>query len=294
MTETLAFGAWRATRDRDGAVLIAPTHPLDVASALVGAPTNAAPAIAKALHALCPMAHSIAVRRALEAMSGRAAPATLEAARIIALEAEAAAAAAFRFGALWPAALGFKPHPAAGAARRAADALTRATFAGREDDTSGPALAVALREVLQDAAEPSLRAAQPLQDAPDTDRPGDSLHDRLLALVLDARLRAQGCESLKAVGAAAPPDPPAPKDGVGQGAAAALRGAVFVRLEAVDGKIVRAEINTPTDRVLAPHGPLARALARLPSALAPLAVLAFDPCAPVLCALEDAREPAHA
>jgi coenzyme F420-reducing hydrogenase alpha subunit len=242
------------------------------------------------------MAHAVAVRRAIEAASGKPAPAALEAARVIALEAEACAAAAFRFGALWPAALGLRPDPRAGVARRAAEALTVAAFQGRADTLSGPALSDALTGLMRDGPVlAAMEAASALRALADPERPGKDLFGRFSLMLQDAAARAYTCARIKTDGAAAPLDPLAPWAGRGAGSSPALRGAVVVRLRIAEGLIAEATISAPSDRVLAYDAALARTLSALTDpSLAPLVCLAFDPCAPVVCQLSDVREAAHA
>jgi hypothetical protein len=259
----IAPGAWRITRSADGQVTVAGGASLD--AAMIGAPEDEAPLRAMRLRSLCPAAHGLAVRLAL---GERASDADRHA-----LALEAAAAAALRFALVWPLALGAPPDAAALHAR---------TALSRGD-------AAALRAALLSAAEHAVRSglaaalADGLGEVPDPERPGAPLAARFAAMAADAARRAD------ALSAGLNADAPEP----GAADVETVRGLLQVRLCTQTGKVSAFSSVSPTDRLMTPDGPAARACRFAKSAAqARLAVLALDPCARVDVAF--AEERAHA
>lgn len=251
-------------------VRLLPQGRVEAAGALLGCSPAEALALAPLLNALCPQAHAIALSRALEAVADAPAPAELEAAREAQLALEAGAAAAFRFALGWPAALGLASAPEPVRAAR--------TAAARGE---GPKTAAALRMALPLAAQVrELALGAGLSEAA----------ARLDALLSQAQALA---ERLQGVQIAPPPACVLPKlwEGTGAGEALSLRGPLRANLSLKQGRIEAASLSSPTQRLAAPGGPIAQALAALgpgPDRLAQaqLTVLSFDPCLPIRVAEE--------
>jgi hypothetical protein len=256
---------WRIVRTGNGAVTV--ERPLNPDRVMIGCAVTDAADRAARLHALCPMAHRIAVEAALGA------PVT--SAHIAALDREAAFVCALRFGLHWPLALGDKPDP------RVADART--ALAANDD----PRLADALHAL---AANPAAHiwaeaAATALADLPDPLAPRRPLAARLDALLTDALRRAAALrrgERLATI-VASP----------GEARIATARGDLHVRLSVRAGEIAAFNSSAPTDRLFAADGPAVALIgAARDASQARLAMLALDPCAPLELAFQ--RETAHA
>lgn len=280
MNQPLAsgVGGYVARRDEAGAVRLERIGDFNPDRAMLGAAAVGAPALAAALHGFCPHAHQVAVRRALDSAAGAPVNGEQESWIDLALEAEAAAAAAFRFGAVWTRAFGAAPIPAAGTARRAADAFMRGAFEGRVVAAAGQDLAGALAEVL---AAPVLReglhrAEAHLARIADPEDRTQSLAARLRAIWLDGHARAERFADK------VEPCLFIADHARGMGRSLSLRGPLLVKLSLAEGRIKTFESSAPTDRLLAPAGPLAHAL-RAARTLedAERITLALDPCAPV-------------
>lgn len=257
--------AWRLTRDAQGAVTL--RRVLDTDRAMLGCPIEEAPARAARLHALCPMAHQIAVSAALGA--------PLPADALAALDREAAMAGILRFALHWPLAFGHKPDTRAGAAQSAL----------RHGDDAH------LADILQAlAASPATRAmanigADRLTGIADPQAPSRPLAARFEAMIYDAFLRAaalrRGCR-LSQVRAR-----------FNAATLTTARGDLNVRLSIRNGAISTFHSASPTDGLFADAGPASAVVRHArDAAQARIAVLALDPCAAPDIAIANA--PAHA
>lgn len=284
MTVPGAPGAYVARRDADGRVSVARADGFVAERALVGKPIDEAAILSAHLHALCPHAHRIALLSAAEIANETPCSDDQHAARGYALLAEAAGAAAFRFGALWPMLLGHRPEPMAGKAWRAAQAAARAAVAGGFDEAAHKAVHQGLHDLVQPGglAGRLIADAAALKEEPDLQRPGHSMFDRLPELLHHARalvLRVRDASS-----SANDVHCSAKALGVGRARAQVevVRGLLDVEVSVRAGALASYTAQTPTDRVMAPSGPLAQALAQVRRvSTAPLVVMALDPCAPV-------------
>lgn len=277
---TQAPGAWRIERDGFGHVRI--RRPYDLDAAMRGAPIERAGVLAASLHALCPHAHRIAYEAALEAALGQEPSAERDKGRAQAMTAEAAGAAALRLGMFWPHAFGVAPAEATAPARRAAHDLAQAALAGEPSPLIARSLGESLLR-LADAAQTldmADLAHAALADMADPEAPSHPLALRIDAMLSDTRTRAAALREGRIE--EAPLARASGGDGVGAAIVQSVRGPLHVSLAVRDGKIVNFESNAPTDRLMAPGGPIARAVAAAEGvAQAHAALIALDPCAAV-------------
>lgn len=283
MTAASAPGAFVARRDAYGRVSVGRVQPFSAASALVGQSVSDAVRLTAYLHALCPHAHAIALQQACETAMQAPQTEEVQARRGYALLAEAAGAAAFRFGALWPMLLGHRPDAAAGKTWRAAQGAAQSALSGALDVQARDAAHHGLKSLVQPGglAGRLIADAAVLKNEPDPVRPARALFDRLPELLQDARILTQ--RLMSAVGDQTPALLcEATGDGRARAEVDVVRGRLSVDVSVMDGRVRAYAAQTPTDRVMAPDGPLVVALTRVQRAsTAPLVVMALDPCAPV-------------
>jgi len=280
-------------------VAIRDHRPRHLLAGLVGRPAEALPPLLERLFPVCGKAHRIAAARAIEAAGPDRAGGD-EAERAIVLEAEIALAHAFRACVDWPALVGW-PGDQAGlravalAARSGGDraglgrCLARAVFAGTPPRRLTPQGILAWAAAAPGATAAFVRAVQALDDP--------MLTHRLLVRLASIRHVVDGL-------AAPAPRSPAPKTppvaapavaGHGRGTALTSRGPLTYAVELAAGLVVGLANSAPTDRLLAPDGPLPARLVGWPASgaerRAALTLAVLDPCAVVGVQV---REPAHA
>jgi hypothetical protein len=292
MTAFIAPGAWRIECGA-GAPRISALDAARVESRLMGQTFEHALRLTGLLHALCPHAHRVALSRAIEAATGHVASDTVEARRDHIVAIEAAAAAAFRFGATWPQAFGASIDPLLPLIRAHAQSAVAALEAGRCALEPLLALGTSLAEMLSPDSRmfDLLPNFSPLRACADKDDGQATLYDRIDAMIDDARRRAS---ELLALDLSASKANRCRRE-IAAGRADTLRGALHVRVKVSEGTLSACEIDAPITRLMRADGALARALhGRTDLSLARLVVLAFDPCAGVHVVAAVKSEPAYA